>query len=107
MVRPPGGVDGLGDVLGDPLGDVDGLGDFVGLGPGLGDFVGLGPGLGDFVGLGEVEGDLLGDGEGATPVHGARLTRQLSGRPGPSTKTSNQVEKPGLIVSFLCLLVKL
>src|SRR5437763_1567907 len=36
MVRPPGGVDGLGEVLGDPLGDVDGLGDFVGLGPGLG-----------------------------------------------------------------------
>src|SRR5690349_16125131 len=85
---------------GDGLGDVDG--DLLGLGEVEGDLLGLGDVEGDFVGLGE---DVLGDGDGVTPVHGAPLTRQLAGLPGPVMLTSNQVEKPGLIVSFFFLLV--
>jgi hypothetical protein len=97
-VEPDG--DGLGEVLGDVDGDVLGLDEL--LGDVLGDLVGLGEVDGDVVGLGE---DVLGDGDGTTPVHGVPLTRQLAGRPGPVMLTSNQVEKPGLTVSFFFLLV--
>jgi hypothetical protein len=95
-----GDFDGLGEVEGDllGLGDVDG--DFEGLGDVEGDFDGLGLVEGDLLGLGEVEGDFDGDGEGPVPVHGAPLTRQFAGRPGPLISRSNVVDRSGPILAL-------